>query len=209
MKLLDLFCGGGGAAMGYYRAGFHDIVGIDNRPQPHYPFTFILADAFEYLSAHGQEFDLIHASPPCQRYSRETPPAYRQNHPDLIADTRKALQAIGKPFVIENVPDARSLLVNPIMLCGSMFGLRVWRHRFFEVFPPLFLLTPPCNHGFTPVLITGTTRRKTGRFEYLVAECRAAAELWWMTRKELDDAIPPAYTEFLGRHITISPALSS
>lgn len=202
MRLLDLFCGAGGAAAGYYRAGFLDITGIDIKPQPHYPYKFIQGDALEYLAQHGGEYDFIHASPPCQRYSECTPVQYRKNHPDLIEPTRKLLQRTGMPYVIENVEGARFLLHNPVMLCGSMFGLKIWRHRYFEISFDLGALTPPCNHGFEPVLISGTTRRKAergGRFEYAVEQRRAAAGIDWMTGRELDDAIPPVYTEFIGR----------
>lgn len=200
MRLLDLYCCQGGAAMGYHRAGF-EVVGVDIAPQPRYPFEFHQADAIEYVLAHGHEFDAIHASPPCQRYSVCTPMAYRDNHPDLIAATRDALHGVGKPYVIENVENARSLLVNPVKLCGSMFKLKLWRHRYFELSGVPFFLTPPCNHAELPVLISGTTRRKPeagGRFEFTAQQCRDAADLQWMTREGLDEAIPPAYTEFIG-----------
>ena len=204
MRLLDLFCGAGGAAVGYYRAGFTDITGIDIKPMPRYPFKFIQADALEYLAEHGHEYDFIHASPPCQRYSIITPPQRRGKHPDLIEDVRELLEATSKPYIIENVGNARSLLVNPVMLCGSMFGLKVWRHRYFEINPILPLLTPSCNHAGYPVLITGTARRAPrngGRIEYSAQQCRKASGLAWMTRKEMDEAIPPAYTEWIGRQL--------
>lgn len=201
--LLDLFCGAGGCAVGYHRAGF-DVVGVDIKPQPHYPFDSVQADALEYVVEHGEDYDAIHASPPCQRFSEITPMAHRGRHPDLIAPTRLALVATGKPYVIENVENARVQLVNPVMLCGSMFGLNLWRHRYFEIHP-LWLMSPAsCNHGELPVLITGTTRRKPendGRMEYSAQQCREASGLHWMTRKEMDEAIPPAYTEWIGRHL--------
>jgi DNA (cytosine-5)-methyltransferase 1 len=199
-KLLDLFCGAGGAGMGYHRAGF-EVVGIDNRFQKHYPFEFHQADALEYLAEHAAEFDVIHASPPCQRYSHCTPPQYRKNHPDLIEALRIELLKIKKPFIIENVNGAKRILINPIMLCGTMFGLNIERHRYFEINPEIFSFLPPCKHDKLPVLITGTTRRKTGRFEYRVEDCRKASGLVWMTRKEMDEAIPPAYTEWIGRQL--------
>jgi len=206
--------------MGYHQAEF-EVVGVDHVKQPHYPFTFILGDALEYVAEHGREFDVIHASPPCQRYSEATPMSYRQNHPDLIAAVREALMATGRPFVIENVEGARALLVSPIMLCGTMFGLGVWRHRYFEIEPQLAVLTPPCCHDRSPVtlvkagsnsrksrrlpvLITGTTRRSYangGRSDFTAQECRDASGLYWMTRKEMDEAIPPAYTEWIGWRI--------
>lgn len=187
--------------MGYARAGF-DVTGIDNRPQPRYPFAFIQADAFEYVAQHGHEYDAIHASPPCQRYSVQTAMEHRGNHPDLIAPVRDLLLATGKPFAIENVENARALLRNPIKLCGSMFGLDLWRHRYFEMWPDILQLTPTCNHSELPVLITGTTRRKVGgRFEHTAQQCRDASGLFWMTRNEMDEAIPPAFTEWIGRHL--------
>jgi len=130
--------------------------------------------------------------------------AYRGNHPDLIMPTRKALIATGRPFVLENVENARSLLINPIKLCGSMFGLDVWRHRYFEINPDAMILTKSCNHSALPVLISGTTRRSEaqgGRFEFTAQQCRDAADLQWMTRAEMDEAIPPAYTKFIGSNL--------
>jgi DNA (cytosine-5)-methyltransferase 1 len=201
MRLLDLYCGAGGCSMGYHRSGF-EVVGVDIKPQKHYPFEFHQADALEYLAKHGAEFDVIHASPPCQRWSIATNKKYRNNHPDLINKTRQALRKIGKPYIIENIKGARKELINPIMLCGTMFGLKIQRHRYFEIYPELNCLTMACDHSEYPVLITGTTRRKcTGRFEYSVAECRKASGIDWMTRVELDQAIPPDYTLWIGKQI--------
>lgn len=217
-RLLDTFCCAGGATKGYQRAGFY-VVGVDIEPQPHYcGDEFYQADAFDFIREHGTKYDVIHASPPCQAYSECTPMAYRKKHPDLIASVRAALQTTRRPFVIENVENARALLINPVMLCGSMFGLQVWRHRYFEIYPPMFILTPPCKHDRSPVtlckagsnsrrvrrlpvLISGTTSRaykNGGRFEFTADECRDASGLTWMTRKEMDEAIPPAYTQFVG-----------
>ena len=131
--------------MGYHRAGFQ-VVGVDIKPQPRYPFEFHQADALEYLAQHGAEFDAIHASPPCQAYSEATPMERRQDHPDLINPTREAILKTGKPFVIENVESARNRLVNPVMLCGSSLGLLIERHRYFEINPQMFILTNPCQH---------------------------------------------------------------
>lgn len=204
-RLLDLFCCAGGAAMGYHRAGF-DVVGVDIAPQPHYPFAFVQADALAYVAEHGHEFDAIHASPPCQAYSTFTPLTHRDNHPDLIAPTRELLRATGKPYVIENVGGARHLLNNPLMLCGSMVGLPIWRHRYFEIWPELLMLVPSCRHDFRPVLITdhggpnangpGKPRKRTP-----VDVKRSAIGIEWMTEAELTEAIPPAYTEFIGRQL--------
>lgn len=202
-KMLDLFCGAGGAAMGYFRAGF-SVVGVDIKPQVRYPFEFHQADALEFCARHGAEFDAIHASPPCQAYSWLTPAGSRQNHPDLIGKVRTALRACARPYVIENVEGARRFLIQPLKLCGSQFGLKLFRHRYFEIGGidcPL-ILVPSCNHAFVPVLISGTTRRKGfSRRENTVAERRDAAEIPWMTKEELDDAIPPAFTEFIGKQL--------
>lgn len=200
-RLLDLFCGAGGCTKGYQRAGFY-VVGVDNRPQPHYcGDEFIQGDALEYVAAHGSEYDAIHASPPCQRYSIYTPHKYRNNHPDLIAPIRGLLQLTGKPYAIENVGNARRLLVNPVLLCGSMFGLKVWRHRYFEIpFAPL-ILTLTCDHSYVPVCVTGSPRRNGDRTEPSTQERRDAMETQWMSRLEMDEAIPPAYTEFIGKQL--------
>lgn len=195
-KLLDLFCGAGGASMGYYRAGF-EVVGVDIVPQPNYPFEFYQADALEFPL---DGFDAYHASPPCQAYSRLTEKRFRLNHPDLIDSVREKLN-YRKLFVIENVPDAKNKLLHPIMLCGTMFGLKVYRHRYFEIFPEIFDLQVPCNHHKNPVLISGTTRRKSGRIENCINEKRQAIGIDWMTGKELDQAIPPAYTEYIGKYL--------
>lgn len=202
MRLLDLFCGAGGAAMGYYRAGFQ-VVGVDIQPQRHYPFEFHQADALEYLAEHGREFDVIHASPPCQAWSVETPMRYRNTHPRMIDVTQCALRLAGKPYVIENVPNARRELRSPLLLCGSMFGLQVWRHRYFEVNPECFSLLPPCDHSNVPVLITGTPRRQGyPRQDPPVTLRRNAMGIDWpMPTSGLDEAIPPAYTQFIGRQL--------
>lgn len=198
MRLLDLFCGAGGCSMGYHRAGF-EVVGVDIKPQPHYPFEFHQADAMTYPL---EGFDVIHASPPCQHYSNLTPTDRKCFHPDLIGKVRDRLIKNGKPFIIENVAGARGELKNPIMLCGTMFGLNTERHRFFETswFPGL---VPGCRHTKSPVVVSGTSRRLVNgkRRENLVSECRDAMETPWMTRGGLDQAIPPAYTEWIGRQL--------
>ncbi|OGT59048.1 MAG: hypothetical protein A3E01_02470 [Gammaproteobacteria bacterium RIFCSPHIGHO2_12_FULL_63_22] len=212
-RLLDLFCGAGGAARGYQEAGFY-VVGVDNKPQPRYAGDeFILGDAMTFPL---DGFEAIHASPPCQAYSEQTPLAYRANHPQLIETVSTMLRCAGKPYVIENVAGARGHLRSPFMLCGTMFGLNLWRHRYFET-GGFWVLAPGCQHDERPVVfhpgsnaragrrgpvsITGTTRRRTGRFEWSVQECRDASELQWMTRKELDEAIPPAYTRYIGAQL--------
>ena len=202
-RLLDLFCGAGGAAMGYHRAGF-DVVGIDIVPMPRYPFEFIQADALEYCAAHGAEFDAIHASPPCQAYSRAKNLTRRQ-YPMLIEKVRAALIATGRPYVIENVPGAP--LKNPALLCGLMFSLKMYRHRIFETsFPVPFELHAP--HHAEQDKHYGKNRRRefvsvVGHAQYAGYMPRAREEMGidWMNSQELAEAIPPAYTEYIGRYL--------
>jgi DNA (cytosine-5)-methyltransferase 1 len=201
-RLLDAFCGGGGAGMGYSRAGF-DVVGIDIKPQPHYPFEFIQADALEYIAQHGTEFDAIHASPPCQAYTK----AGRQwrgsgkEYADLIDATRKALQETSKPYVIENVPGAP--LIDSILLNGAMFGMLIHRDRYFETsFDIPFFLLPsamrPVKMG-RPIN-PGDVIQPVGHFSN-VAYARKQMGIDWMSQRELSQAIPPAYTEYIGAHL--------
>jgi DNA (cytosine-5)-methyltransferase 1 len=199
-RLLDLFCGQGGAGMGYHRAGF-EVTGVDLSPQPRYPFAFIQADALDYLAAHGHEYDVIHASPPCQGYSEATPIRIRHTLPRLIAPTREAGARAGKPYIIENVEGARRELRDPLMLCGTMFGLPVWRHRYFETVGFSPVAPSPCDHRGRPVTIhCGSNTRKT-RGVTTAAEARAALGIDWMTLAGLYESIPPAYTEYLGRQL--------
>lgn len=191
MKLLDLFCGAGGAGMGYSRAGF-DVTGVDIKPQKNYPFPFVQADALEYLAQHGHEYDVIHASPPCQAYAGVTAwRGDRSKHPDLIAATQAGIRTLNVPYVIENVPDARRYLRTPFMLCGSAFGLRVRSHRYFE--SPLLPLSlqAPCQHRADDL------SRDHGA-KQTEAEYRDALGCEWMTVHEARQAIPPAYTSFIG-----------
>jgi DNA (cytosine-5)-methyltransferase 1 len=194
--------------MGYHRAGF-EVVGVDIEPQPNYPFEFHQADALEYLRDHGHKFDAIHASPPCQGYSISRNNGCHADAPRLIGVTRDALRKIGKPFVIENVGGAVSALESPATLCGASFGLGASgmdlpRHRLFET--NWFLLVPECQHtrGNTMgVYGHGTNswhRDKLGRC-LRVAEMREAMGIDWTTRAELSQAIPPAYTEYIGREL--------
>lgn len=197
-RILDLYCCAGGAGMGYHLAGF-EVVGLDNKPQPNYPFEFHQADALTYPL---DGFDAYHASPPCQRFSEATPMYARGRHPDLLAETRKRLQQTGKPYVIENVENARHHLLNPIMLCGTMFGLKLWRHRWFEIQP--FYVWPPytCNHSVRPVTINppSNARKAQGGKRNFEAE-QLAMGINWMNKKEIAEAIPPVFTEYIGRHI--------
>lgn len=223
LRLLDLFCGAGGAAMGYHRAGFTEIVGVDIKPMPRYPFTFVQADAIEYVAAHGREFDAIHASPPCQAFTPLKAMWNSREHPDLVAPTRIALRAAGRPYAIENVPGAP--LENPLTLCGTMFGLRteggqaeLRRHRLFECQPIPFVLLPPCHHNGAVIGVYGghgRDRRRSvtvtghaggrsvrdGTQQFSTAARREAMGIDWMTGNELSQAIPPAYTEFIGRQL--------
>jgi DNA (cytosine-5)-methyltransferase 1 len=201
-RLLDLFCGAGGAAVGYHRAGF-DVVGVDIVPQPRYPFEFIQGDAMTWPL---DGFDAIHASPPCQRYSALSNPTLNAAaHPDLIAPVRERLIASGLPYVIENV--ARSPLAGYIVLCGTSFGLRVLRHRWFEMSaPPLFV--PPCAHEGSTIDGTYVGHVEGGRDRYgkqrpnwSMEERQSAMGIDWMTRLELREAVPPAYTEWIGTQL--------
>lgn len=200
--LLDLFAGGGGAAMGYYLAGFR-VVGVDIKPQKHYPFEFHEADAMTYPL---DGFDVIHASPPCQGYSTCTPAKFKGNHKKLIPAVREKLA--GRIYVIENVPGARRELINPLKLCGSQFNLPIRRHRYFEINPELTVLTSPCQHRKNPVYVTGSTgsgssREGFRRFDFTTQERRDAMDCQWMTGTGIDQAIPPAYTEWIGRQLIV------
>ena len=210
-RLLDLFCGAGGAAMGYYRAGFTEIVGVDIKPQPRYPFTFVQADALDYARGVGPGFHAFHASPPCQAFSVSTF-SQRQNgreYVDLIEPTRAVLASLPGPTVIENVVGAP---IRPdIRLDGTMFPeLRVVRERWFEC-DGFFALSPPsarwpgiCIRGgfYSVTGHDGSSRlRKAGGPRNTVAAWRSAMGIDWMIRDELTQAIPPAYTEFIGRQL--------
>lgn len=188
-RLLDLFSGAGGAAYGYMLAGFH-VTGIDHTVQPRYRGdVFVQADALEYLAAHGHEYDVIHASPPCQHYAnvtrwRGTP----TDHPDLLPATLETLQRFDLPWVVENVPAAP--LRCDLQLCGSMFGLKIQRHRWFMLSCEVFTLLPSCHHR--------------GLFPFChKAERRYADAMGctWMTKLEAREAIPPAYTQYIGTHL--------
>lgn len=208
--LLDLFCCAGGASVGYHRAGF-DVVGVDISAQPRYPFDFIQADALTLDFAFIEQFDAVHASPPCQAYSDL---AKRNRNADtwprLIEPVRNLLRATHLPYVIENVEGAP--LIDPVMLCGTMFsGLRVIRHRLFETNIDLF--TPA--HGPHPLVFTHDKRKAhygkldqnksfvqvTGGGNCSIDNARAAMGIDWMTKAELNEAVPPAYTFEIGRQL--------
>lgn len=188
--------------MGYHRAGF-DVVGVDINPQPRYPFEFVQGDALMYLAEHGSEFDAIHASPPCQAFTRAW--VIRKNdHPDLIRPTRALLAKSEKAYVIENVPGAP--LLHPVMLCGAMFGLGVYRHRLFEDGNWYIRFTPEHRGHVAPTAKMGRVPKDgemmsvVGNFSG-VRQARAAMGIDWMTRDGLRESIPPAYTEFIGRQL--------
>ena len=207
MRVLDLFCGAGGAAMGLHRAWQDaEIVGVDIEPQPRYPFTFFLGDAVTHPL---DGFDFIWASPPCQSYSA-LKGLVSKKYPALVGVIRERLQGAGVPWIIENVVGAD--LKNPVQLCGSMFGLGVWRHRRFEMsHPPLMI--PACNHALVPepIDVTGTggpfngVRKAPGggvsRKPKNLAHAREVMGIDWMRRPELSEAIPPAYSEYLAKQL--------
>lgn len=197
-RLLDLFCGAGGAGMGYHQAGF-DVTGVDIAPQPHYPFAFIQGDALEYLAEYGREYDVIHASPPCQAYSIGAA-RWHKSWPDLLAPTREALDTTGRPYVIENVD--RAPFVDRMILCGTMFGLKVLRHRGFES-NIMLLSSGKCVHQGTIkhdrnyVTVAGHGGHGSNSFPVW----KQAMQIDWMTKEELAQAIPPAYTKFIGEQL--------
>lgn len=220
-KLLDLFCCEGGASMGYHRAGF-DVYGVDlfeDYSQRRYPFPSHKGDAIKFVKERGHEFDVIAASPPCQHASAGTRAQDRSKYPRLIEPIREALWATGKPYVIENVKGAH--LFDPILLCGTMFGLsaadddgarlEMWRHRLFEsnvdLAPP-----SPCDHGRFSEQVAGSyggARRdkdeaRNVRHGGYVPSKRVQQELLgidWMTERGMHQSIPPAYTEHIGRQL--------
>jgi DNA (cytosine-5)-methyltransferase 1 len=197
--LLDLFCGAGGGSVGYRRAGF-DIVGVDINPQPNYPFEFHQADALEYLAEYADCYAAVHASPPCQAWSKMTKcrPGLADQYAKLIKDVRAMVSDIECPYVIENVPGAP--LENPIELCGFMFGRELYRHRLFE--SNVKLVAPPHPTHFIPASRAGHWR--PGTVISVAGHCspmwlaREVMAMDWTTRDELREAIPPYYTEFVG-----------
>lgn len=209
--LLDLFGGAGGAGEGYRRAGF-TILGIDITPHPDYPGEHHVMDWAEGLARFGDWADVIHASPPCPRYSVATSKAARDKHPDLVGPVREALRATGKPYVIENVPG--SPLHDPVLYCGSSFFLRARRHRLFESNAPL--TAPPCSHHTQPTPVVGVYgahpdrpggwKRPDGTSRGVKAtsieDASDALGIYHMTTwSDLADSIPPAYTMHIGAQL--------
>jgi DNA (cytosine-5)-methyltransferase 1 len=212
LRLLDLCCKAGGASVGYHAAGF-DVTGVDIEPQPDYPFRFIHADA---LTVDLSGYDVVAASPPCKRYCVATPTHRRDTHPDLVGPIRERLvEAVTSPggpfaYVIENVPGAP--LRDPVTICGDTLRLGVRRHRLFESNLPL--TGTPCWHDRTapPVPVYGSygqriTRRRNhpveGETSPGVERARAAMGIDWMPWPALTQAIPPAYTHWLGVQLQI------
>lgn len=212
-RLLDLYCGAGGAGMGYHQAGF-EVIGVDIEPQPNYPFKLIQADVIGLTPEQiVGRFDVIHASPPCLAHSNISKVSLN-DHQDLIPETRELLEAAGLPYVIENVVGAP--LIDPTMLCGSSFGLRLQRHRLFESSVPLPELS--CEHAWQErhrPYLRYTSKSRGGQptptgvvsiyggqqmaiKDPKLAAC-VAMGIDWMTQVELRDAIPPAYTRYIGR----------
>ena len=207
-RLLDLFCCAGGAAKGYHQAGF-DVVGVDVSPQPRYPYEFVQSDVLDLDDTFLRSFDAVHASPPCQAYS-DLAKRNRNGHqwPRLIEPVRVRLIETGKPYVIENVEG--SPLRDYVVLCGTMFSeLRVLRHRLFETNFPI--MAPP--HPSHPLVHTHDRRKGhygrtdesvdyvqvTGGGNCTIAAARDAMGIDWMIKREINEAIPPAYTEYVGR----------
>jgi DNA (cytosine-5)-methyltransferase 1 len=199
--VLDLYCGQGGAGTGYAFAGFR-VLGVDIAPQERYPFDFVQGDALEYLAARGHRFDLVHASPPCQGYSRLAA-VNGTAHPRVIPALRRALRASGRPYVIENVLGAP--LLGAIRLCGEMFELGVIRHRYFEC--PVRLRAP--EHVEHRGRVAGWRHGELVAGPYVAAygegggkgsgaSWAAAMGIGWMSKRGLREAIPPAYTTCIG-----------
>ncbi|MFJ7965779.1 SAM-dependent methyltransferase [Streptomyces sp. NPDC096324] len=205
-RLLDLFCCQGGAGKGYDDAGF-DVTGVDIAPQPRYPYAFVQADAIAYVLAHGAEFDFIHASPPCQ-FDSDCQRIQNNPHPDLIAPTRAALETTGRPWVIENVGGAVPKLRNPVMLCGPMFHLTTYRHRYFEAGG--FILPQPSHpeHAVPQAKMgrpipPGHYGQFVGNFSG-VDHARHVMGVPWMNRDGIRECIPPAYARWTGTHARYS-----
>jgi len=204
-RLLDLFCGAGGAAMGYHRAGF-EVTGVDIVPQPRYPCGFVQADALDYCRAHGHEYPVIHASPPCQAYSRmrHLPWLRHRTYPCLLEPVQHILRQMDVLWVIENVESAP---LDGIVFCGQMFGLPLYRHRRFA--SNILLFAPDqCRHT---TVICSSRRAMAQRYRQrggrdvtgVLPGVRAedAMGIDWMTRKELSQAIPPVYTAWVGQQL--------
>lgn len=210
MKILDMYCGAGGASMGLHRAG-HKVIGIDINPQPNYPFEFIQADALD-IDIDSDGYDAYWASPPCQAYTCASNDARAKGkiYPNLIGETRERLLKTNKPFIIENVIGAP--IRKDLLLCGTMFGLNIIRHRHFEI--EGFSISQPSHPKHKSPI---TTKNKKGiivkRGQYCMVvghgsnrdgrsckfvDWKEAMKIDWMTKQELTQAVPPAYSEYIG-----------
>lgn len=211
MRVLDLFCGGGGAGHGYALAGF-DVTGVDIEPHPEYPYTFVQADAVSYLREYGREFDAVHASPPCQGNTplRALPTQRTKHYPDFIIPTRNALADFHGPWVMENVPGAA--MVDTVSLCGTMFDLMIFRHRLFEsnwkIDVPAHRKHPglAMRAGYLPTLerpFMSIHGRNGHNSRAWVSAAAAAIGTPWLSTNlnAVCEAIPPAYTEHIGRQL--------
>jgi len=203
-KLLDLFCGGGGCSTGYVQAGF-EVVGVDLRSQPNYPYKMYRGDALEFLCKHGEEFDAIHASPPCQAHTTLASIAEVTSgkiHADLIPATRELLEDCSRPYIIENVPG--SPLLDPVVLCGRMFELELYRHRLFE---STFFIPEPPHPPHTAKCAKAGRLPKEGEYHSIVGHfpgVELAAKIMGLPhlgQRELAQAIPPAYTKYIGKYL--------
>ncbi|MER7575221.1 SAM-dependent methyltransferase [Streptomyces sp. NPDC126514] len=207
LRVLDLFCCQGGAGKGYADAGF-EVTGVDIDPQPRYPFRFVQADAIDYVRRYGAEYDFIHASCPCQHDS-DCQRIQGNKHPDLIAPTRAALEATGRPWVIENVGGALPKLRNPVMLCGQMFRLENYRHRFIEAGGGFVLDQPQHPEHLVPQAKMGRPV-PPGHYGQFVGNfsgvdlARRVLGVPWMNRDGIRECIPPAYTEYIGTRLLAS-----
>ncbi|MFD6548473.1 SAM-dependent methyltransferase [Streptomyces sp. NPDC058398] len=200
-RLLDLYCCQGGAGKGYDDAGF-DVTGVDKDPQPRYPYRFVQADAIAYVLAHGAEFDFIHASPPCQ-FDSDCQRIQGNTHADLIEPTRAALETTRRPWVIENVRGAVPKLRAPVLLCGPMFGVETYRHRFFETGGGFHLEQPSHLPHLVPQAKMGRPV-PPGHYGQFVGNfsgvplARRVLGVPWMSRDGIRECIPPAYTRWIG-----------
>jgi DNA (cytosine-5)-methyltransferase 1 len=207
LKVLDLFCGAGGASAGLASLPGADVYGLDIMPQPRYPFRFAQGDALAVRPSFLRRFDLVWASPPCQAWTAyKRRPGHVGPAANLIGRTRELLQASGVPWILENVPGARRELRGPVQLCGSSFGLDVRRHRLFETSRPV--QAPACDHGWQTPRFPPAGNRSNLRSTVEVGVWRIPMDVQnramgidWMTREELSQAIPPAYAAHLGREL--------
>jgi DNA (cytosine-5)-methyltransferase 1 len=202
-RVLDLFCCQGAASRGYEQAGMAVVRGVDISPQPRYPYPFTQADAISYVLDMVLEVDFVHASPPCQ-FDSDCQRIQGNEHPDLIGPTREALDLTGLPYVIENVSGAVPKLRDPVMLCGAMFGLRTYRHRYFETGGGFSFRAPEHPEHTARQAKMGRAPRP-GEFIQAVGNFSGVSRVredWgvpWMNRDGIREAIPPAYTEYIGR----------